>query len=428
MHSADPSKSKTYLAPKVILSPTLAADAMVAKLREEGRDVFHMGFGQAPFPTPQRMQDALRDNAHEKAYLPVAGLPALRKQVLHHQNRLVGTDIDDVDVLIAPGSKLIIYAAQMAIAGDLLLPAPSWVSYAPQAEMLGQATISVPTELSPEGMVITGEGLSRVIVEARAQGLNPSKILLNYPSNPTGLTIPDWSQREIAQVCVDHNITIIADEIYGRLTFAGGYRSIATLAPDHTIVTTGLSKHMSLGGWRLGVGIIPKSMSGLFDALSGIASETWSCVAAPIQIAAIEAYAGHDDIEAFVADSTAIHAVVTKYVAQGLRDLGVECYDAQGGFYVWPDFSHVVDPALTTSEALAAQLTRQQGIVTLPGTAFGMAPEHLRLRLSTCDYDGERALAFYQSRGGQIDVSDVAAFAPNVAGALAGFAKFVGEA
>ncbi len=420
---------KVSLTPAVTLSPTLAADALVNQLRDEGREIYHMGFGQAPFPAPSRLITAVREHAHEKAYLPVAGLPELRTAVAKHQHRLLGTDVDGVDVLVAPGSKLIIYALQMTVAGDLLLPTPSWVSYAPQAAMLGQNVIPVSASLSQNGFSLSANELEQTILRSRKAGQNPTKLLINYPSNPTGLTIPVDCMQEIAQVCIKHNICIIADEIYGRLTFNGGYRSISEFAPDHTVVTTGLSKHLSLGGWRLGVGIIPKAIEGLFDALSGVASETWSCVAAPIQIAAIDAYAGHDDIETFITDSTAIHTAVTQFVAGELRRSGIACFDAQGGFYVWPDFNALAANAKNnqpvTSEDLAKQLITQEGIVVLPGTAFGEAPNQLLLRLSTCDYDGAEALDYYRAHKNEFDISHVSQFAPRVSNATQGFKALV---
>ncbi|MEM7240418.1 MAG: aminotransferase class I/II-fold pyridoxal phosphate-dependent enzyme, partial [Pseudomonadota bacterium] len=402
------------------VSPTLAADALVQELREEGRTIFHMGFGQAPFPAPDRLKQALRDNAHEKAYLPIAGLPELRAAVCAHQALHTGIDPAAVDALVAPGSKLILYAAQMAVEGDLLLPTPSWVSYAPQAALLGQDVIPVPALLSEAGYQIDAEGLKRTISGARSAGKNPSKILLNYPNNPTGLTIPEHNLKELARVCIEEDILIISDEIYGRLSFDGVYRSIALFAPERTVVTTGLSKHLSLGGWRLGVGTIPKAVPGLFDALVGIASETWSCVAAPVQIAAVEAYAGHADLEAFIRASTQIHASVTGYIYDRLNAAGIPCVRPQGGFYAYPDLGPVAG-GIGSSAELCDRLIRQEGIVTLPGDAFGEAPGRLTLRLSACDYDGHDALETFARSNGVIGEAEIAEFAPRVIASMDGF-------
>ena len=413
------------------VSPTLAADEAVKRLRAEGRPVLHMGFGQAPFPVAERLARALREHATENSYLPVAGLPDLREAVARHQQKHAGLQAEDYDVIIAPGSKLLLYALQMAIPGDLLLPVPSWVSYRPQAAMLGQSVIDVPTTTNDEGYQITPDDLDRVITEARAAGQNPTKLLINYPNNPTGLTIPESSLAGLAETCRKHDITIIADEIYGRLAYDGTYRSIAPSAPERTIVTTGLSKHLSLGGWRLGVCLVPKTISGLFPTLCSIASETWSCVAGPVQFAAIEAYAGHDDIEEFISRSTRIHALVGRTIAARLNEAGIDTPVPQGGFYLWPDFAGAaggrIRDTFATSPDLAAHLLERHGIVALPGTAFGESPDVLKFRLSACDYDGAEALSVYERNGGLETLNDIGSFAPRVLAACDAFAEFVNE-
>ena len=380
------------------VSPTLGINEQIQALRAAGRNVVHLGFGQSPFPPPGRIIETLRDNAGESAYLPVAGLPELRRAVAAHQQRLTGIDADQFHVLIAPGSKLILFATQMAIEGDLLLPRPSWVSYAPQAHMLKQRVAWIPTQLHDHNYVISEADLSKTLKETRKQGLNPTKLLINFPNNPTGLTIADDNLQAIAAFCVANGITLISDEIYGRVAFDNDYRSAARYVPEHTIVSTGLSKHLSIGGWRLGVGLIPKSKTELWQRLQHMASETWSCVAAPIQIAAIDAYAGHDDVEADIRDSTAIHSAVTTHLAEQLQATGVDCPLPAGGFYVWPDFDQVLRSRFKTSVALSRTLLEAHNVASLPGVSFGEAESSLRLRLAACDYDGGAALKRYRQR------------------------------
>ena len=386
------------------VSPTLGINEQIHALRATGRNVVHLGFGQSPFPPPGRIIETLRDNAGESAYLPVAGLPELRKAVAAHQQRLTGIDAEDFHVLVAPGSKLILFAAQMAIEGDLLLPRPSWVSYAPQAYMLKQRVAWVPTQLHDHSYFINESDLSKTLREARKRGLNPTKLLINFPNNPTGLTIADENLQAIAAFCVANGITLISDEIYGRVAFDSAYRSAASYAPEHTIVSTGLSKHLSIGGWRLGVALIPKSKPDLWQRLQHMASETWSCVATPIQIAAIDAYSGHDDVEADIKDSTAIHAAVTTHLAEQLQATGVDCPLPAGGFYVWPDFDPVLRSRFETSVALSQSLLNTYNVASLPGVSFGEAESSLRLRLAACDYDGGTALKRYRQRAG-VDTS-----------------------
>ena len=249
------------------LSPTLGINERVAALRAAGRRIHHLGFGESPFPAPPRLVEALAAHAAAKDYLPVAGLPALREAVAGHQRRLTGHDPADFDVLIGPGSKPLLFAIQLAIPGDLLLPVPSWVSYAPQAALLGQRVLPVPTRLGDAGYAIDPDALASTIAEARRAGRAPSKLLLNFPNNPAGLTIDDASIEALAGVCREAGVALISDEIYGRVAHDGRYRSAGPVFPEGTIVTTGLSKHLSLGGWRLGVALVPKAREGLVHTI-----------------------------------------------------------------------------------------------------------------------------------------------------------------
>ncbi len=413
------------------LSPTLEANEMVAARRAKGEQVLHMGFGESPFPVPERLKAALQQGVGRKEYLPTAGLAELRQAVLAYYKDKTGIDADQFDVIVAPGSKLILYALQMAVEGDLLAPDPSWVSYAPQAKMLHTQVIKVPTVLDEEGFKIEPGVLRQTIKDARAAGQNPAKIILNYPSNPTGLNIPEENLEQLARVCVEEDILIISDEIYGFVTFDGAYRTIAKYAPTHTALTSGLSKHLSLGGWRLGIGLIPKAVPGLHKLMCNIASETWSCVPAPIQQACIDAYKGHKDIEDHIADCTAIHAHMNRFIAAGLREAGIIAPAPQGAFYNYPNFEplrkDLAAKGIKTSRDLAKHLMAEYGLASLPGVAFGAAPEVLTLRLSGCDYDGAVALAAYQG-GEALDEAFIAKNAPRVKAAVETFQKFIRDA
>ncbi len=413
------------------LSPTLAANEMVQKRRAEGKQVLHMGFGESPFPVPQRLQDSLKAGVGRKEYLPTGGLPELRETVAQYYQSKIGLDTSKYDVIIAPGSKLILYALQMAVEGDLLMPVPSWVSYKPQARMLNTNVVKVPTILNDNGFQINPDALRKAITDARAEGLNPSKLILNYPSNPTGLTIPEENLKDIAKVCIEEDILIISDEIYGFVAFDGVYRTISKYAPDNTAITSGLSKHLSLGGWRVGIGFIPKAVGGLNSLLCNIASETWSCVPAPIQQACIDAYKGHDDIEAHIQACTDIHGLMNQYISKGLNALGLQTPLAQGAFYNYPNFeahrAQLASIGIKTSKDLASYLMKEHGLATLPGTAFGADPEVLTLRLSGCDYDGAAALAAYQG-GEKLDEAFIAKNAPRVKAAVETFGTFIASA
>ena len=403
----------------VVLSPTLGSNEKAVALRAEGKFVCHLGFGESPFPVPAVLTEALSRHASAQMYLPTGGLPELQDVAMAYYSRVLGVELGDSheSPIIAPGSKLILYAAQLAVKGDLLLPVPSWVSYAPQAKMLGQAVVKVPTALDDSGMHIGVGALRDVIHAARDAGHNPRKLLLNSPSNPTGLSIPRAELAELAALCEEERVMILSDEIYGLVqhdpTAAGGggptgaaaYDSAVQYAPDSTFISTGLSKHLSLGGWRLGLGFAPRAVEGLSAALCSIASETWSCVAAPVQKAALEAFGGASaastaEIEQHVAHCAAVHSLVTGWLHTQLRAAGISCPRPSGGFYLYPDFG--CDPALRarlerrwgvrSSDELAAALLEHSGIVALPASVMGEEPGVLALRLAVCDFDGARAL------------------------------------
>jgi len=406
------------------VSPTLGINERVQALRTEGCRIDHFGFGESPFPVPERLATALRENATRKSYLPVDGLPELRAAVLAHQARLTGCDPERFDVIVAPGSKLLLFATQMAVPGDLLLPVPSWVSYAPQAALLGQHVLPVRTRSDDTGFHLPAATIDESVAAARAAGRNPTKLLINFPNNPSGLTLDDEALAEIADACRRHRLLLISDEIYGRVSYDHRYRSAAAVAPERTLVTTGLSKHLSLGGWRLGVALVPRDVDGLHERLRHIASETWSCVSAPVQVAAIEAYAGHADVEAYVRDTTDVHAAVNRRVATSLRAAGVEVAMPQGGFYTWPDFGPVLGHRFDTSTALSRALLEEAGIATLPGAGFGEDASRLRLRLAACDYDGAAALRAWREAT-DASAAQAAHLAPGVEAALGRLSAFI---
>lgn len=410
-------------------SPTLWANDLVWDKRSKGETVYHMGFGEAPFPVPDHLQEALSNAADRCEYIKAAGLPDLIETVREYHRPLLGDYVDQCDIIVAPGSKLILYALQVAIEGDLLMPVPSWVSYEPQARLIGTDVIKVPTTLDDDGYHISAEDLTGAINQARNEGKNPTKIILNYPNNPTGLSIPEDELPAIAEVCKKEGVLIISDEIYGEVRFDtdSKYLSIAPHAPANTAVTTGLSKRLSLGGWRLGVGFIPKSIDGLQGALCRFISETWSCVSAPVQAASIEGYKHNPKSEQYAKDVAAIHCLINQYISQGLKDLGIECPMAQGAFYNYPNFEpfkqELANHGVHTSQQLHEHLLTEYNLATLPGISFGEESEVLTLRLSGVDYDGTAALNAYQG-GEKLDHDFIVKYAPRVMKQIEIFGEF----
>ena len=303
-----------FLSPAVRMlrpSATLAINELSAKLIAQGRDVFRMGFGQSPFPVPEEVVAALRSHAGEKAYLPVQGLPALREAVAGFYRRTEQLEISPDQVMIGPGSKELMFLLQMACEVEVLLPAPSWVSYAPQAGLFNRPVRWLETKMS-DGWRLT----PKVLTEAcQARAGQVQLLILNYPSNPTGATYSSGQLRALADVARQFNLLILADEIYSGFDYAGSHTSIARHYPDGTIISNGLSKWCGAGGWRIGSFVIPESANWLRQAMASIASETFSAVAAPMQYAAITAFDGSAAIDRYLADGRRILSALTRLSA-----------------------------------------------------------------------------------------------------------------
>jgi len=373
----------------ITTSPTLAINEAVAKRRAEGQDIIHLGFGEASFPLHPLLQTALAGTAKHTGYAPVSGIPKLRETIAHYLERTRQLACSPEQVVVGPGSKPLLYSLLQVLEGDLLLPVPSWVSYAPQAKLAGRTVIDVETDPSDHHR-ITPQKLTGALDGARRNGANPRILLVNTPSNPTGSMFSVDDTEAIALWAREMGITLISDEIYAEL--AHGWRehiSPARFYPEGTIVTGGLSKAFSAGGWRLGYMMMPPSNQGtqVMKALSSLGSELWSSASTPIQEAAIVAFSPNAEIEDYVCRCARIHGYVTSWLYEILDGLGIPCPRPAGAFYLYPDFSPwrqaLLKHGVSTSEELAHFLLNEWNIATLPGSAFGEQPEALHLRLST---------------------------------------------
>lgn len=373
-------------------SATLRINELSNQLRAEGRDIIKLGLGQSPFPVPQSVVDALKANAHEKDYLPVKGLKPLRQSIAGYIRRRQNIRCDWEDVLIGPGSKELLFILQMAFYGDLLIPCPSWVSYAPQARIIGRTVHWLPTH-AENNWQLTAEELDII---CRDDPGRPRILILNYPSNPTGCSYSEEQLLALASVARKYRLVLLADEIYGELRYDGVQKSIARYYPEGTIISTGLSKWCGAGGWRLGTFIFPPELRPLQDAMAIIASETYTATSAPIQYAGIRAFDGGPDIDAYLLHSRRVLAALGHYYHARLNGLQVAVAKPEGAFYVFPDFSAYREGLekhdIKTSAALCRILLEETGVAILPASDFGFAPDVLTARLALVDFDGQGAL------------------------------------
>ncbi len=394
--------AETLLSPAVHLnlnirgmrqSATIAINDRSKALRAAGRTVYGLGLGQSPFPVPDIVQQALRDHAGEKDYLPVRGLPALREAIAGYYRRTQGIDYSPEHMLIGPGTKELMFLTQLTYYGDLLIPAPSWVSYAPQARIIGRNLHWLPTAIET-GLGVTPDALERICA---ADPDLPRLLIINYPGNPTGMVYDPEQLQAIAAVARRYRVLVLADEIYGGLTFDGNHVSIARYYPEGTIISNGLSKWCGAGGWRLGAFVFPATLSWLLEAMLAVASETFTSTSAPIQFAAVTAFEHHDAIETYLDDSRAIVAALCTHAWHALRAAGAEVTQPRGGFYLFPSFEPLRETlaarGISDGDTFCERLLEDTGVACLPGHCFGRPPQELSVRIACVDFDGGAALA-----------------------------------
>ncbi len=376
----------------VASSATLAINEQSNALRAQGRTIYKLGLGQSPFPVPESVVAALKEHAREKDYLPVRGLPELRAAVAGYHNRQSGLDYRAEDILIAPGSKELLYILQLVFNGTIVLPSPSWVTYAPQAQLFGNRVLWIETTPGQHWKLLP----AALDAACREDGTGPKLLVLNYPSNPTGFSFTDGELEELANVVRTHQMVVLSDEIYGELHHEGSHRSIATYYPEGTIVSAGLSKWCGAGGWRLGTFAFPAGMQYLLNAMAVVASETFTATSAPIQHAAVTAFRKGERIDRYIAYAREILRVLAEPIVERLSKVGANVSKPDGAFYLFPSFEKHArafdESGVHTSAEFSSRLLQDTGVAVLPGSAFGRPAAELSVRLAYVDFDGAAAL------------------------------------
>lgn len=380
----------------VPLSATLAVNEAIARKRREGRRVLPLGFGEAGIPIHPALTRELGAAAGRGGYGPVAGSAALRAAASGYWARR-GLPTDPSAVVAGPGSKPLLYALLTALGGDVVVPAPSWVTYAAQTSLVGAEPIRVATPPG-EGGVPSPALLADAVVRARARGRDVRAVVVTLPDNPTGTIASADTVRRLCAVAREHDLVIVSDEIYRDLVHVPGRTvpSPARHAPERTVVTTALSKSLAAGGWRLGVARLPDGPFGraLRDSLLGVASEIWSSAPAPMQHAAAYAFAEPPELVEHVDRSRRLHAAITGAVADRFAAAGARVTRPEAAFYVYPDFGPVREAlrenhGVRTAGDLTHLLLERYGVGVLPGSSFGDAPAALRMRVAPSLLYGE---------------------------------------
>jgi aspartate aminotransferase len=374
-------------------SATLAINERSRQLLEAGGEVLRLGLGQSPFPVPEHVREALARNAHQKDYLAVKGLPALRQAVVDWVRRTEGLEYSPDNVLVGPGTKELMFLVQLVYYGDLVIPTPSWVSYAPQARIIGRPIQWLRTR--PEtGLGVEPEALEELCAQDPDR---PRLLILNSPSNPTGLAYSAEQFQALAEVLRKYRVLALSDEIYSGTHFDGAHVSLARYYPEGTIISNGLSKWCGAGGWRLGFFVFPQTLAWLANGMAAVASETFTSTSAPIQYAAVSALEENPAMQTYLAHSRKILAELAGHAYRTLSEAGAVLSPASGGFYLFPRFeahrAGLAARGVDSGQALCERLLAETGVATLPGDCFGRPASELSLRLAYVDFDGATALA-----------------------------------
>ncbi|MEV4838976.1 pyridoxal phosphate-dependent aminotransferase [Nonomuraea sp. NPDC049486] len=370
----------------VTLSATLAANEDIERRRRAGERVLNLAFGEAGLPVHPALREQLAAASHRNGYGPVAGAAGLRGAAAGYWTRR-GLITDPEQVVCGPGSKSLLYGLLLAIGGDVVLTMPSWVSYAAQADLVGSSPILLPPPPG-EGGVPDPDLVAEAVRGARARGRTVRSVLVTLPDNPTGMLAPRRTISRLVEVARELDLYVISDEIYRDLLHDPGqeYTSPADLAPERTLITTGLSKSLALGGWRIGVARLPDGADDLRGRLLAVASEIWSAPAAPVQEAAVYAFTDPPELTERITRSGRLHGTVAHAVRDRFLAIGASVPAPQGGFYLYPDLGHL---GLGGSAEITRLLLDTHGIGVLPGHAFGDDPAAARVRVAVSLMYGE---------------------------------------
>jgi len=351
------------------------------RLQDAGHHVIHLEVGEPGGTTPPHVIEAgvraLHDG-HTK-YVDPAGLPALRDAIATSLawRGVRGSAADNV--VVVPGAKPMIFYALLAVlepGDEVLVPDPGFPIYPSVVRFAGAVPVSY-----------SGLDVARLaaLITPRTRAL-----VLNLPANPTGVVATPDTLSAIAALAQRHDLTVISDEVYGRIRYDRRADSIAALPGmlERTVIVDSFSKTYSMTGWRLGFGVLP---SALVERVTKLVVNGTSCTPPFVQLAGLAALTGSQDC---VAAAVERYERRRDWLVDALNGLpGVHCTRPGGAFYAFPDVRKIEARTGLSTEQLAARLLEAHGVAVLPGTAFGPGGAgHLRLSFATADDDLEVAL------------------------------------
>jgi aspartate aminotransferase len=369
-------------------SPTLAMDAKAKAMKAEGVDIVNFGVGEPDFDTPENIKEAAVRAIREgfTKYTAVGGIDPLKDAIVDKLKADNGLDYGRDEVIVSCGAKHSLYNIAQALYGpgdEVIIPSPYWVSYPAQVLLNDAVPVFVKT-YEEDSFMLRPEALAAHMTD------NTRALILNSPSNPTGLTYDRKTLEEIAEVALRYNIYVISDEIYEKLVYDGAeHVSIASVGreiKEKTVVVNGLSKSHAMTGWRIGYAAGP---SDIVKAMTKIQSQSTSNPTSIAQWAAVEALTGPQDS---VGRMRAEFDRRRRYLVGELNSIaGVSCLAPTGAFYVFPNTSKLYGGKFNSSTELAMYLLEEANVALVPGEAFG-DDGYIRISYATSLDDIKKAM------------------------------------
>jgi aspartate aminotransferase len=374
------SKRAATLAPSL----TLAIDSKAKQMKADGLDVVGFGAGEPDFDTPQHIKDAASKalTAGFTKYTPAAGIPELRQAIADKHKRENGLTYKASQIIVSCGGKHSCYNAILSTCeeGDeVLIPLPYWLSYPEMVKLAGARPVIIETSDATE-FKLTPEALRRAITA------KTRLLILNSPSNPTGSVYAPNEIKALGDLCVEHGVLIMSDEIYEHLLYDGAvHQSVASFSPrhqEHTILVHGFAKAWSMTGWRLGWCAAPEPIAKAMDAIQSHSTSNPTSFA---QKGAVAALTGpQDHLPVWLAEFNRRRTFAWKCLS-GIP--GISCVNAKGAFYLFPNISGT---GLKSSE-FCARLLESEKVAAVPGIAFG-ADDYIRISYATSMTNLEKGL------------------------------------
>nr|WP_270049516.1 pyridoxal phosphate-dependent aminotransferase [Thalassolituus pacificus] len=362
-------------------SPTLAVTNRAAELKAAGKDIIGLGAGEPDFDTPEHIKQAAVEaiNNGFTKYTAVDGTPGLKKAIINKLQKDNGLSYEANQILVSCGGKQSFFNMSLALLNpgdEVVIPAPYWVSYPDMVVIAGGVPVIIETDESTR-FKITAEQLQAAITP------KTKLVVLNSPSNPSGVAYTGDELKALAEVLLQHpDVMIATDDMYEYIWWADfAFENILTVCPelyDRTVVLNGVSKAYSMTGWRIGYAAGPAKLIG---AMKKVQSQSTSNPTSISQVAAEAALnGGRECVLPMVSAFKERH----DYVVQTLNDIpGFSCIPADGAFYAFPNVKGAMEKAGIDNDVdFAEKLLLEAGVALVPGSAFG-SPGYMRLSFAT---------------------------------------------